>query len=309
MDNKEKVLITGGAGFIGLHVIPKLLDMGFAVRVFDSMTHRGDRMALEELVRDREVELVEQDVRYGAAVAEAMEGCSYAVHLAAVSINKSLADPFESLDINVMGSQNVIAAAANQKVKKLIFASSASVYGDPKKLPMSETDELNPVTPYCISKRAVEDLLSMYGRTKQLKWVSLRFFNVYGPGQKTSAYYTSVINHFVSRLKNGEPPVIDGKGDQSMDFVHVEDIANAIVASLSSDVTNEVFNVGTGVSTSIANLAQILIDAVGVNVEPIFNERQVLVTRRAADISKITKMLNWTPTIDVQSGMKALINS
>jgi UDP-glucose 4-epimerase len=94
-----------------------------------------------------------------------------------------------------------------------------------------------------------------------------------------------------------------------MDFVHVEDIANAIVASLSSDVTNEVFNVGTGVSTSIANLAQILIDAVGVNVEPIFNERQVLVTRRAADISKITKMLNWTPTIDVQSGMKALINS
>ncbi len=150
-------------------------------------------------------------MRYGGAVHQAMKGCESVIHFAAVSINKSQADPYESMDINMIGDHNVFAAAADHGVRRLVFASSASVYGDPEKIPMHEDDPLHPLTPYCISKRAGEDLLGFYQRRAALSWIALRFFNVYGEGQKTTAYYTSVINHFVNRLQRGEPPVIDGR--------------------------------------------------------------------------------------------------
>ncbi|MER5334834.1 NAD-dependent epimerase/dehydratase family protein [Micromonospora sp. NPDC049460] len=306
--SKQTVFITGGAGFIGLHVVPMLLEKGYKVRIFDNM-FRGDRDRVAELVATGDVELIDQDVRYGGAVHAAMKGCDYVIHLAAVSINKSQADPYESIDINMVGNHNVFAAAADHGVKRLVFASSASVYGDPKKLPMHEDDRLDPLTPYCISKRAGEDLLGFYQRSKGLNWIALRFFNVYGPGQKPTAYYTSVINHFVKRLKNGEPPVIDGKGEQSMDFIHVHDIARSVVAAMEAEQGNVPVNIGTGIDTSIATLAEILIKAVGVDVQPQFNPREVLVSRRAADITRAREVLGWEPTIAVEDGMTDLIKT
>jgi UDP-glucose 4-epimerase len=306
--SKQTVFITGGAGFIGLHVVPMLLEKGYKVRIFDNM-FRGDRERVAELVATGDVELIDQDVRYGGAVHAAMKGCDYVIHLAAVSINKSQADPHESIDINMVGNHNVFAAAADHGVKRLVFASSASVYGDPKKLPMHEDDRLDPLTPYCISKRAGEDLLGFYQRSKGLNWIALRFFNVYGPGQKPTAYYTSVINHFVKRLKNGEPPVIDGKGEQSMDFIHVHDIARSVVAAMEAEQGNVPVNIGTGIDTSIATLAEILIKAVGVDVQPQFNPREVLVSRRAADITRAREVLGWEPTIAVEDGMTDLIKT
>jgi UDP-glucose 4-epimerase len=304
-----RVFITGGAGFIGMHVIRRLLDRGFDVRIYDSMMHRANREDVEELVKGGRVELVENDVRSGGAVQRAMTDCTHVIHFATVSINKSVADPDESLQINVIGNNNVFSAAAFHKVKRVVYASSASVYGEPETLPMREDGPLNPLTPYCISKLAGEHILRFHARQTGLSWNAMRFFNVYGPGQKTSAYYTSVINHFINRLKNGQPPVIDGKGDQSMDFVHVHDVADACVAALLSEVDGEVFNVGTGVSTSIAQLAHILIRSVGVDVEPVFNPRDVLVSRRAADISKAERLLNWTPKITVERGMDELVKA
>jgi UDP-glucose 4-epimerase len=224
----SKIFLTGGAGFIGSHVIPMLIERGDEVVLFDNM-FRGDRDKVAELASTGRVELIDQDVRYGGAVHQAMKGCESVIHFAAVSINKSQADPYESIDINMVGNHNVFAAAADHGVRRLVFASSASVYGDPKKIPMHEDDPLHPLTPYCISKRAGEDLLGFYQRRSGLSWIAPRFFNVYGEGQKTTAYYTSVINHFVARLKNNQPPVIDGKGEQSMDFIHVHDIARATV--------------------------------------------------------------------------------
>ncbi|SCL48597.1 UDP-glucose 4-epimerase [Micromonospora citrea] len=306
--SKQTVFITGGAGFIGLHVVPMLLEKGYKVRIFDNM-FRGDRDRVAELVATGDVELIDQDVRYGGAVHAAMKGCDHVIHLAAVSINKSQADPYESIDINMVGNHNVFAAAADHGVKRLVFASSASVYGDPKKLPMHEDDRLDPLTPYCISKRAGEDLLGFYQRSKGLNWIALRFFNVYGPGQKPTAYYTSVINHFVKRLKNGEPPVIDGKGEQSMDFIHVHDIARSVVAAMEAEQGNVPVNIGTGIDTSIATLAEILIKAVGVDVQPQFNPREVLVSRRAADITRAREVLGWEPTIAVEDGMTDLIKT
>jgi UDP-glucose 4-epimerase len=299
------VLFTGGAGFIAAHVIPLLRERGYRVRIFDNMT-RGDRVRVESFVESGDVELVEGDVRYGGAVRSAMRGCTHVIHFATVSINKSIADPHESIDINMTGNHNVFAAAADEGVRRLVFASSASVYGEPKRLPMREDDELRPLTPYCISKRAGEDLLGFYQRQHGLSWLALRFFNVYGPGQKIEAYYTSVISHFVQRLYRGEPPVIDGRGEQSMDFVHVSDLARAVVAALEAERDNVPVNIGTGVDTSIATLAKILIEAVGADVEPVFRPRDVLVTRRAADIGRAERLLGWTPTITVEAGMADL---
>lgn len=307
-NSPRTVFFTGGAGFIGMHVIPMLLERGYQVRLFDNM-FRGDRDKVAELVKAGGVELIDQDVRYGGAVHKAMAGCESVIHFAAVSINKSVSDPYESVDINMVGNHNVFAAAADHGVRRLVFASSASVYGDPTKLPMHEDDPLNPLTPYCISKRSGEDLLGFYQRTKGLSWMALRFFNVYGPGQKTTAYYTSVINHFVNRLRAGLPPVIDGRGEQSMDFIHVHDIARATVAALESERDNLPVNIGTGIDTSVAALAKILIEAVGVDVEPQFNPRDVLVSRRCADIARAREVLGWEPSIAVQDGMFDLVRS
>lgn len=300
------VLVTGGAGFIGMHLVPMLLERGYRVRIMDNMSLRANRDAVEQLVAQGSVELIENDVRYGGAAQRAVKGCDSAVHLAAVSINKSIADPDESIDINMVGNHNVIAAAANEGVRRLVYASSASVYGDPPSLPMAEDGPLNPLTPYCISKLAGEHLCKFYETQKNLSWVALRFFNVYGEGQKTSAYYTSVINHFVKRIANGEPPIIDGAGDQSMDFIHVTDIARAIVASLESEQANVPINIGTGIPTSVADLARVLIAAIGADVEPEFNPRKVLVSRRAADITRAREVLGWEPTVTVEEGMSAL---
>ena len=304
----KTVLFTGGAGFIGSHVTPMLLERGYRVRVFDNM-FRGDRDAMARLVAGGDVELIDQDVRYGGSVQRAVRGCESVIHFAAVSINKSQADPDESIDINMVGNHNVFAAAADEGVRRLVYASSASVYGDPDHLPMHEDDTLHPLTPYCISKRAGEDLLGFYERQNGLDWIALRFFNVYGPGQKTTAYYTSVINHFVNRLRSGQAPVIDGRGEQSMDFIHVHDIARATVAALECQRGKVPVNIGTGIDTSIAELARILIEAVGVDIEPQFNPRDVLVSRRAADISRAREVLGWEPTIPVKDGMIDLVRS
>ncbi|WP_404431807.1 NAD-dependent epimerase/dehydratase family protein [Microbacterium lacus] len=305
---EKKVFVVGGAGFIGLHVVERLLDEGWSVRIFDNMV-RGDRDRANALVASGRVDVVDQDIRNGAAVLAAMRGYDYVINLAADSINKSVADPYSSFDINVVGTHNVVAAAAALGVKRIVQASSASVYGDPEKLPMHEDDKLNPLTPYCIGKRTGEDILAYYHRRSGLSWIALRFFNVYGEGQKTTAYYTSVINHFVNRLKRGEAPVIDGEGKQSMDFIHVTDIARAVVLALTSEEGNVPINVGTGIDTTVEQLARILIAAVGADVEPEFNPRDVLVSRRAADITRAQEVLGFTAIVDVNDGMTRLVQN
>lgn len=308
MNDRGKVLITGGAGFIGSHLARQLLERGWKVRIFDNF-YRPDEDRLAELRGHEHLEIVEGDVRYRALVDRAMKGVDRVVHLAALAINKSVAAPTESFDVNLMGTQHVVESACEAGIPRVIFASSASVYGDPKRLPMSEEDEPSPRTPYCISKLASEHMLQFYAETRGLQWVALRFFNVYGPGQRTDAYYTSVVLTFLRRIANGDAPIIDGDGEQSMDFIHVHDIASSLRMALESDVTGRVYNVGTGTSTTIRDLANILIKHMGADVQPEFRPRPVLVSRRAADISRIRIELGWEPTVDVVEGLRSVVDA
>jgi UDP-glucose 4-epimerase len=172
---------------------------------------------------------------------------------------------------------------------------------------MRETDLPAPLTPYCIAKLAGEQLLSFYAQRSKLSWLALRFFNVYGPGQQTDAYYTSVVLTFLRRLASGEPPVIDGRGEQSMDFVYVADVARSVGMALDSSATGEVLNVGTGVQTTVAQLADHLIKAIGATVTPQFRPREVLVTQREAATERVREVLGWEPTVGITEGLAAVI--
>lgn len=304
---ESTVLVTGGLGYIGSYVVPELLDRGWRVRVIDNR-YRCDPSVAEHIAALEDVEVVEGDVRYAHTVEAAMRGTEAVVHLAAVCMNKSIADPTESLDVNLMGTQNVMDAAARAGVRRFIYASSASVYGDPTSLPMREDDVMHPITPYCVAKLAGEQMLAFYARRTNMSWLALRFFNVYGPGQPTDAYYTSVVNTFLSRIARGEAPVIDGRGEQSVDFVFVADVARAVGLALDSDATGLPVNVGTGQQTSISELADLLVRCLGSDVVPIFRPREVLVTRREASVERITEILGWQPQVSVDEGIRAVID-
>jgi UDP-glucose 4-epimerase len=296
------VLVTGGAGFIGSHLTEELVRRGHFVRVLDNL-QRGRLHYIQPLIDKGKAEFIDGDVRYMDAVNRSMQGIDYVFHEAAICINRSQAYPQEAIDINLNGSHNVFKSALDHKVKKVMFASSASVYGEPEKLPMSEHHTLNPITPYCVSKIAGEYLLRFFTR-HGLKFIAYRYFNVYGLRQSTDAYYTSVIILFIKRILAGKSPQIIGDGKQTMDFVNVKDIVQANVLGMESDVVNEVFNVATQTQTSVKQLAEILLQSLGKHdLQPEFLPRPVLVQKREGDIAKITRMLGYRVTVDAKTGL------
>ena len=294
-------LVTGGAGFIGSHLVEALADDGFQVRVLDSLV-KGKQSSIAHLVDDGLVEFVEGDIRNRDIVDKAVSGTDYVFHTAGVHIKRSVASPEECLEVNIRGSYNVFKSALDHGVKRVIFSSSSSVYGDPKTLPMSEDGLIDPVEPYGASKWMVEQLLAFLAKSG-LKYNALRYFNVYGERQAAHAFYTTVIIAFIKRILNGQSPLIDGKGDQSMDFTHVKDVVRANVLAMQSEATNQAFNVGTGVSTTVRDLAAILIEAVNADVEPVFSGQASLVTRRQAGTRKARDLLAFEAEIDVRDGL------
>jgi len=296
------VLVTGGAGFIGSHLTEALAGKGHFVRVLDNLS-RGRLHHIQPLVDSGKVEFIDGDVRYMDAVNRSMRGIEHVFHEAAICINRSQVYPQEALDINLNGSHNVFKSALDHKVKKVMFASSASVYGEPERLPMSEHHTLFPITPYCVSKIAGEYLLRFFTR-HGLKFIAYRYFNVYGLRQSTDAYYTSVIILFIKRILAGKSPQIMGDGSQTMDFVNVRDIVQANLLGMESGVQNEVFNVATQTQTSVRELAEILLHSLGKkDLKAEFLPRPVLVKNREGDISKITKLLGYRVTVDARTGL------
>lgn len=298
-----KALVTGGAGFIGSHIVEALATQeNFdEVVVLDTLC-KGKLDSIKNLIGQGKVRLIEGDIRCRDIVDQAMQGVDYVFHTAAIHITQSSKSPDECIDIDIKGSYNVFASALQHKVKRIVFSSSSSIYGEPKKLPMSEDDPPNPAEPYGAAKLYCEHLL--YHLQKQgLQWTALRYFNVYGERQAAHAYYTTVVTNFIKRIMDNQPPVIDGKGDQSMDFTHVSDVVRANIAAMKTPHVNQVYNVGTGRSTTIAQIAGIIIKALGKNITPVFVPRDVLVTRRQADTTKAEKLLGFTAQVSVEDGL------
>ena len=297
----ELALVTGGAGFIGSHLVEELVSEGYQVRILDNLV-KGRLSTISGLVEDGTVRFIEGDIRSRDSVDHAVKDCDYVFHTAGVHIVRSVESPDECIAANIQGSYNVFRSALDQGVKRVIFSSSSSIYGEPDRLPMGEDAPVKAVEPYGASKWMAEQLLETL-TAKGLQYNALRYFNVYGERQASHAYYTTVIISFVKRLMAGEPPVIDGRGDQSMDFTHVSDVARANVLAMKSEAVNEVFNVGTGVSTTVKELAQILSGALGASVEPEFSGRPTLVSRRQADTRKAEELLDFRAKVDVRTGL------
>lgn len=301
---KEKVVVTGGAGFIGSHLSHKLSELGYQVVILDNLS-RGRYEYIKDLVEKKKATFVKGDIRNASVVNEVLKGAKYVFHEAAVCINYSQKHPEESIDININGSFNVFKAATKAGVNKLIFASSASVYGNPSYLPMDENHPLKPITPYCVSKITGEYFLKIFA-LQGLKYNILRYFNVYGPRQNIDAYYTSVIINFMKKVREGSAPVICGDGSQSMDFINVHDVVDANILAMKSNVWGEVFNVGSGTSTSVKQLAEIIIRLFNKkNLKPTYQrDMKIIVQRRQAEISKIKKVLGFEPKVTLEDGLK-----
>jgi len=302
----SKVVVTGGAGFVGSHLAHALADRGFYVVALDNMA-RGRQAYLKDLIDSDKAQLVNGDIRNYELVRDVMKDAEYLFHEAAVSINFSVANPSESLDINVRGTYNTFRAAKEAEVKKIIFASSASVYGDPVYLPMDEGHPFSPITPYCVSKITGEYMLKM-SEFRQVPSVIFRNFNIYGPRQSTDAYYTSVIILFIKRVLQNLPPRIIGDGNQSMDFIHVRDIVRANLAAIDRDVSGETINLGSSTSVSISELAEKIVRLSGRDLVPEHTAGpKLIVTRRQAGIEKARKLLGFAPSVTIDAGLEELM--
>jgi UDP-glucose 4-epimerase len=297
----ELALVTGGAGFIGSHLVEALVAEGYTVRVLDSLI-KGKLSSIQYCIDQGTVELLEGDIRSRDLVDRAMRGVDYVFHTAGVHIKRSLESPEEAIQVNIQGSYNVFHSALEHDVKRVVFSSSSSIYGNPKKVPMSEDDPPDVVEPYGASKWMAEQLLKKLAHDG-LHYNALRYFNVYGERQANHAYYTTVITLFIHRLLAEEPPIIDGEGDQSMDFTHVSDVVRANILACRSEAVNQAFNVGTGVSTTVRELAEILIEALGIRIEPQFSGRPSLVSHRQADTRKARELLGFTAETGAREGL------
>lgn len=296
----RSVLVTGGAGFIGGYLVDALIDDN-DVRVLDN-GRTGDLASVPE-----EAELVEGDVRDADAVDRAAEGVDVVFHEAAViSVAESVEKPVESNDVNLSGTLTVLEAARREDAR-FVFASSAAVYGRPEHVPVVEDDPTEPLSPYGLQKLASDRYARMYADLYGLEVVPLRYFNVYGPGQ-TGGDYAGVITAFLDRLRAGKPPVIHGDGSQTRDFVHVSDIVRANLLAATTDATGEAYNVATGEAITVRELADLLVDVTGVDVEPEHGpEREGDIDESRADVSKARDRLGYEPETTLRAGLTDLV--
>ena len=305
----SKILITGGAGFVGSTIADQLFDGGAAeVRVLDNFV-RGNRRNLESAKSKGDLVILEADVRDRYAVDAAVQGVDYVFHQAALRITRCAEAPREAMEVLVTGLTNVLESSVRHQVKKVVAASSASVYGDPSYLPMDEEHPFNNRTLYGAGKIANEQVLRAYFDMYQLPYVAFRYFNVYGPRMDLDGVYTEVLVRWMDAIEAGQAPRIFGDGSQSMDFVYVEDVARANIAALQSDVTDEVFNVGTGVQTSLNELCHLLLRINNSLLEPEYHEARKVnnVQSRRAATAKAEKMLGFTAEVNLESGLRSLI--
>ena len=299
-------LVTGGAGFIGSHLVEELLRRGEHVRVVDSLV-TGKRANLAHL---KGVEFLEGDLADISVAHRAAKGVEVVLHQAAIpSVPRSVEDPVTSNRANVDGSLNLLVAARDAGVRRVVYAGSSSAYGDTPVLPKVETMPTAPLSPYALQKLVAEDYCRMFTRLYGLETVTTRYFNVFGPRQDPSSPYSGVISLFVSALCADRAPTIHGDGEQTRDFTYVANVVDGVLrASTAPGVSGEVINVATGGRISLNQLFATLRDLIGASVQPVYAEpRRGDVRDSRADISKAERLLGYTPTIAFAEGLERTV--
>jgi UDP-glucose 4-epimerase len=308
--NSSRVLITGGGGLIGSHIADRLVEMGVGeVVVLDNFT-RGGHENLADALAKGPIRIIEGDIRDRNLVGEVMKGTDIVFHQAAIRITQCAEEPRLALEVLGEGTFNVLEAAVRAGVKKVIAASSASVYGLADVFPIPESHHAyNNRTLYGAAKAFDEGLLRSFHDMYGLNYVALRYFNVYGPRMDIYGAYTEVLIRWMERIAAARPPIIFGDGTQTMDFVFVEDVARANVLAALSDATDDVFNVGSGSETSLSDLAKALMVAMGADLGIQYGpERKVNpVPRRLADVSKAERLLGFKAQVPLLEGLRFLV--
>jgi nucleoside-diphosphate-sugar epimerase len=309
----QKILVTGGAGFIGSHIVDKLMEKGFEVTVFDNLD-TGHIKNIESHQGKEDFHFIKGDIRDFNLVKKLMKDVDVVFHEAALaSVTLSVQNPILSNDINVTGTLNLLKASSDSGVKRFIYASSAAVYGDTKTPEKREDMMTNPKSPYGISKLAAENYVKIFHKLYGLETVSLRYFNVYGPRQRfdLQCAYGGVITIFTNRLLRDMPPVIFGDGEQTRDFVYIGDVVEANILALDrKNAAGEAFNIGTGLSVSVNQIAKILKDIMNkhklknVHADP----RPAEGRHGYANISKAEKILGFHPKVSIKDGLIKLVD-
>jgi len=306
---ETRCLVTGGAGFIGSTIVDQLLEAAAAeVVVLDNFV-RGSWSNLASAQESGKVRVVKGDICDAKLVDDLTSGMDFVFHKAALRITRCAEAPREAVDVLINGTLNVLESAVHHKVKKVIAASSASVYGDPTYLPMDENHPFNNRTLYGAGKIACEQMLRAYYTMYGLPYVAFRYFNVYGPRMDMTGVYTEVLIRWLDAIEAGRPPLIFGDGRQSMDFVYVADVARANILAADSDVTDEVFNVGTGKQTSLRELCDLLLTLTHSPLIPEYREARKVanVQARRASTEKAAKLLGFEASMSLANGLEELI--
>jgi UDP-glucose 4-epimerase len=303
-----KILVIGGAGFVGSHVVDQLLKEAVReVVVLDNFV-RGTRTNLRQAMRDDRVNVVEGSVTDLELLNKLMEGTDYVFHLAALWLYECVHQPRLALENNVVGTYNVVEAAHQAGVKKVIYSSSASVYGDALFTPMTEEHPFNNRTMYGATKIAGEQFFRAVYEQHKLDYVGLRYMNIYGPRMDYKGTYVSVIMKVLDRIDQGLAPIIFGDGSQSYDFIHVHDVARANILALKSGAVDEFFNVGMGVKTSINELVHMLLEITGADLQPEYRpQEQMFVTHRIGSTEKAERMLGFRATVPLPDGLRSVV--
>ena len=300
----KKFLIIGGAGFIGSHLSKALVEKNFSVTIFDDL-NTGKISNIEQI--KEKINFIKGDIRDIETLRKISRDKDGIFHLAArASVQESFEKPEEYYDVNVKGTENVFKVAHENGIK-VVYSSSSSIYGNPENLPIKESDPKNPINPYAETKLEKEKLAIKFA-SQGLKVIGLRYLNVFGEGQ--SKEYAGVITLFLDRIKEKLPPKINGDGLQSRDFVYVEDVVSANILAMQSNVDHTFFNVGTGTTISILDIAKLIIKFSGLKLEPIFCpplKGDVRIT--ISDISHIKKELDWKPTVFLEEWLEKKIST
>ena len=301
------ILITGGCGFIGSHLAERLASQEYHVIIIDDLS-TGKRANADRFLKKDAVEFVEGSVIDLALLQTLFKGTEYVFHQAALArVPFSIENPLSANEVNITGTLDVLLAARDNKVKKVVFASSSSIYGDTDVLPQHEAMLPNPLSPYALTKLAGEYYCSIFKNIFKLNTICLRYFNVYGPRQDPHSQYAMVIPAFINRVSSGTPPVIFGDGEQSRDFTFIQDVVNANIRAAESDV-NGVFNIGSGKNITINQLAELIIKLLQKDIRPVYDKPRLGdVKHTLADVSK-AKLFGYEPACSLEDGLRKIIN-